>query len=151
MSPLRILNVNCESTKTRFLWKHSRYITKPDVVFATETWLDPPITNNQVFPSSYTVWWKDRANGQGGGVLIAVNNTYLSADVPDTTNRLLYNLDQSQHCQLQHIVLLFLLQPQDKRRKFNDSINRAEHTKDAKRQHTSSLNNYNQYSLNAET
>ena len=150
MSPLRILNLNYQPTKIRWLWKHSRYITKPDVVIATETWLDPQITNNQVFPSNYTVWWKDWENSQGGGVLIAVNNTYLSVDVAYTTNILLYNLDQSQQCQLQNIVLLFLLQPQDKRRKFNDSLNRAEHINDAKRQHTSSINNSNQYSLNAE-
>ena len=57
--------------------------TNPDIVIGTETWLDPRITNNQVLPPNYTVWRKDRENSKGGGVLIAVKNTFLSSDVPE--------------------------------------------------------------------
>ena len=47
ISPLRILNINCQSIKK----KQDRMenlidSTNPDIVIATETWLDPTITNN---------------------------------------------------------------------------------------------------------
>ena len=82
MSPLCILNINCQYIKQDRI-ENPIDSTKPDVVIATETWLDPIITNNQVFPPNYTVRRKDRENSKGGGVLIAVKNTYLSADVPE--------------------------------------------------------------------
>jgi hypothetical protein len=49
--------------------------TKPDVIIATETWLDPTITNRQIFPPNYNIYRKDRkGNKTGGGVLIAIND-----------------------------------------------------------------------------
>ena len=48
--------------------------TKPDVIIATETWLDPTITNIQIFPPNYNIYSKDRKGSKtGGGVLIAIN------------------------------------------------------------------------------
>ena len=47
------------------------YNTKPDVIVATETWLDPSIKNNRILPDNYEVFRIDR-NYFGGGVLIAV-------------------------------------------------------------------------------
>ena len=83
ISPLRILNINCQSIKKKQdLMENLIDSTNPDIVIATETWLDPTITNNQVFPPNYTVWRKDRENAKGGGVLIAVENTCLSSDDP---------------------------------------------------------------------
>ena len=70
--PLRLINMNCHSAvgkKTEI----SNLIdsTKPDVIVATETWLDPSIKNNTILPDSYEVFRKDR-NHFSGGVLIAV-------------------------------------------------------------------------------
>jgi len=83
-TPLRILNINCQSIKK----KQDRIenileCTKPDIVIATETWLDPSITDNQIFPSNYRLWRKDRQNSSGGGVLLAIKDTYISSDVPE--------------------------------------------------------------------
>jgi hypothetical protein len=82
--PLRILNVNCQSIKK----KQDRIenlieSTKPDIIIATETWLDPSITDNQVFPDNFKLWRNDRKTGTGGGVLIAVKDSILSTDIPE--------------------------------------------------------------------
>ncbi|MCG8079022.1 MAG: endonuclease/exonuclease/phosphatase family protein, partial [Candidatus Thiodiazotropha taylori] len=83
-SSMRVLNINCQSIKK----KQDRIenildSVRPDIVIATETWLDPSITNNQFFPSNYKVFRRDRASGSGGGVLVAVRNEYLSEEVPE--------------------------------------------------------------------
>jgi hypothetical protein len=48
--------------------------TKPDVIFGTETWLDPSIKDAQFFQEGYNIYRNDR-NLNGGGVLIAVKDT----------------------------------------------------------------------------
>ena len=84
-TPLRILNVNCQSIKN----KHHQIqnlvdSTKPDVIIATETWLDPTISNSQIFPPNYNIYRKDRkVNTTGGGVLIAINDKCLSSEIPE--------------------------------------------------------------------
>ena len=83
--PLRILNVNCQSIKNK---QHQIQnlvdSTKPDVIIATKTWLDPTITNSQIFPPNYNIYRKDRkGNKTGGGVLIAINDKYLSSEIPE--------------------------------------------------------------------
>jgi hypothetical protein len=50
--------------------------TKPDVIFGTETWLDPSIKDSQFFQEGYNIYRNDR-NLNGGGVLIAVKDTYI--------------------------------------------------------------------------
>ncbi|VDI45583.1 Hypothetical predicted protein [Mytilus galloprovincialis] len=47
-----------------------------------ETWIDPSITDNQIFPPNYNIYRNDR-NIQGGGVLIAINSDHLSTPVPE--------------------------------------------------------------------
>ena len=47
------------------------------VIVFTETWLKPSITNSEVLSSSYTIHRKDRSS-HGGGILIAVNNSFYS-------------------------------------------------------------------------
>lgn len=56
---------------------------RPDVILATETWLDPSVTNSQILPSCFNVYRKDRENRTGGGVLIAIHNKFLSSEMPD--------------------------------------------------------------------
>jgi hypothetical protein len=52
------------------------------VIICTETWVDPSITNNQIFLDEYKLYRKDRLT-TGGGVLIAINKEYLSSPVPE--------------------------------------------------------------------
>ena len=50
ISPLGILNINCQSIKKKQDRMENLIDSiNPDIVIATETWLDPTITNNQVF------------------------------------------------------------------------------------------------------
>jgi hypothetical protein len=42
------------------------------------------ITNSQIFPPNYNIYRKDRkGNKTGGGVLIAINDKYLSSEIPE--------------------------------------------------------------------
>ena len=91
--PLRILNRNCQSIKKKQdRMENIIASTNPDIVIATETWLDPRSGNNQVFPPDYIVLRKYREHSKGGGVLIAVKDTYLSSDVPEhqTTREIIW-------------------------------------------------------------
>ena len=111
--------------------------TNPDIVIATETWLDPTITNNQVFPPNYTVWRKDRENSKGGGVLIAVKNrpTYLSSDVPElqTTCEIIWIKINIVSCNTLYICSFYNPNTSDGNSmiNFSESINRAANIKDA--------------------
>ncbi|KAJ8042793.1 RNA-directed DNA polymerase from mobile element jockey [Holothuria leucospilota] len=56
----------------------------PDVIIGTETHLNSSVTSNELFPSNYTVFRKDRNYGQSkGGVLIATKNDLLATYRPD--------------------------------------------------------------------
>ena len=79
--PLRLLNINFQSSpgkKAEIL--NLLESTKPDIVVATETWLDPSIKDTEIFPSSYNVFRKDR-HRHGGGVLIAVHSSFNCSEV----------------------------------------------------------------------
>ena len=79
--PLRILNVNCQSLVNK---KGPFYnlidSTKPDIIIATETWFNSSIKDSEYFSSQYCTYRRDRiSTNPGGGVLIAVNNEFLSS------------------------------------------------------------------------
>ena len=81
--PLRLLNINFQSSsgkKPEIL--NLLESTKPDIVVATETWLDSTITDSEIFPSSYKVFRKDR-HRHGGGVLIAVQSSLDCSEVTE--------------------------------------------------------------------
>jgi hypothetical protein len=83
MKTIRILNINFQSIKN----KQGELInlidsTKPDVIFGTETWLDPSIKDAQFFQEGYNIYRNDR-NLNGGGVLIGVKDTYITSSVPE--------------------------------------------------------------------
>ena len=81
--PLKMLTINFQSIKSKQgLVKNLIESTKPAIVIGTETWLDPTVTDNQIFPPNYKLYRKDR-NMQGGGVLIAIFNDILSTPVPE--------------------------------------------------------------------
>jgi hypothetical protein len=80
---LRVLNVNFQSVKTKqHRLENLIDSTKPDVIFGTETWLDHGIKDSQIFPSGYNVFRNDQ-NLLGGGVFIAVKDTYIATAVPE--------------------------------------------------------------------
>ncbi|CAC5408758.1 unnamed protein product [Mytilus coruscus] len=80
---IRVLNVNFQSIRN----KQDELInliesTKPDIIFGTKTWLDASIIDTQYFPDGYNIYRNDR-NLSGGGVLIAVNDAYITSSVPE--------------------------------------------------------------------
>ena len=80
--PLRILNVNCQSLRNKKgAWINLLTSTKPDIIIATETWLDQSITNSELECDGFTVYRKDREVGIHGGVLIAINSTISSVPI----------------------------------------------------------------------
>jgi hypothetical protein len=69
-----MLTINFQSIKSnQGLVRNLIESTKPAIVIGTETWIDPTVTDNQIFPPSYKLYRKD-SNMQGGGVLIAISN-----------------------------------------------------------------------------
>ena len=81
--PLKLLVVNFQSIKSKQgPVKNLIESTNADIIIGTETWIDPTVTNNQIFPSYYDIYRRDR-NMNGGGVLIAIKNTLISEPVPE--------------------------------------------------------------------
>jgi hypothetical protein len=82
--PLRVINVNCQSIRNKQHQIENMIDSlKPDVIIATETWLDPTITNSQVLPQNFNVFIKERKDKTGDGVLIAIHERYLSSEIPE--------------------------------------------------------------------
>ena len=50
------------------------YTKNFDIICVTETWLNNTVFNNEILPTSYTIYRKDRVN-RGGGVLVAIHNS----------------------------------------------------------------------------
>ena len=83
-TPLRVLNINFQSIKRKqHLVKNIIESTKPDIIIGTETWLDPGIKNNEVFSEGFRIFRRDRKGQQGGGVLIAIKDHFISDEVED--------------------------------------------------------------------
>ena len=83
-TPLRILNINFQSIKRKqHLVNNIIESLKSDIVFGTETWLDPTIKNSEIFPDGFKIYRRDRTGQQGGGVLIAIKDHYISDEVED--------------------------------------------------------------------
>ncbi|KAJ8020472.1 RNA-directed DNA polymerase from mobile element jockey [Holothuria leucospilota] len=55
----------------------------PDIVIGTESWLNDSIATGEVFPNSYNVFRRDREASKGGGVFIAVKNTFIVTSEPN--------------------------------------------------------------------
>lgn len=72
MTECGVLLINCQSIKNKIDdFNGLLQIFNPDIVFATESWLDASIKDSEIFPCDYRVYRKDR-NARGGGVFIMV-------------------------------------------------------------------------------
>ena len=47
------------------------YAENSDVICANETWLNQNISNSEILHSGFTIFWRDRSDRGGGGVLIS--------------------------------------------------------------------------------
>ena len=78
-------------TKTRTAFSNSLSLPQ-DVIALTETWLNPSVYSNEIFPSEFEVFRRDRhcdnIRSLGGGVLIAVRNFLKTEEIliPDTSD-----------------------------------------------------------------
>ena len=80
--PLRVINVNCQSINgKKGAWINMLNTTRPDVIIATETWLDSTISSSELESDDFTIYRRDRKAGRGGGVMIAVNSSITSTEV----------------------------------------------------------------------
>ena len=84
---LRIINVNCQSLiGKKGAWTNLIHTTKPDIIIASETWLNELIGNNELESDHYQIFRRDRQTGMGGGVLIAINSTIDSCEIKTKTD-----------------------------------------------------------------
>jgi hypothetical protein len=49
----------------------------PDIIIGTETWLNDPVHNSEIFPPNYNIYRRDRRDGFGG-VLVTVKADIVS-------------------------------------------------------------------------
>lgn len=54
---------------------------KPDIIIATETWLDYSVGNAELESEAYSIYRRDRKSDKYWGVLIAVNSSITSTEV----------------------------------------------------------------------
>ena len=74
--------MNCQSLASKKgAWINLLHSTRPDVVIATETWLDGTIRNSELESDSYTIYMRDRKTGIHDGVMIAINSSITSTEV----------------------------------------------------------------------
>ena len=57
------------------------YLKSYDLICISETWLSNEFYDNEILPSNYTIFRKDRLS-RGGGVMVAINNSIYSLLLP---------------------------------------------------------------------
>ena len=85
-SPLKLLILNCQSVlakKPSFLNLINE--NDPDLIAGTESWLSETVHNNEIFPSTYFVYRRDRADGYGG-VFLACKSNFISEEIALSTS-----------------------------------------------------------------
>lgn len=86
--PLRIINVSCQfNVNKKGAWINLLNTTKPDIIIATETWLDSTILGSELQSDSFSIYRRDKKSGKcGGGVMNAVNDTITSTEMHKNTD-----------------------------------------------------------------
>ncbi|KAL8567466.1 hypothetical protein ACOMHN_010057 [Nucella lapillus] len=73
-TPVRTLVINCQSARSKKpLLETVVNTTDADIIIGTESWLDSSINSNEVFPTGYVAYRRDRPSGKHGGVFILVS------------------------------------------------------------------------------
>ena len=82
---LKLMNINFQSIRNKIpAFQALIEKEKPDVIFGTETWLDNSVYCNEILPSNYQFFRKDRNTTTiGGGVLLAIRDNLIAKDEPD--------------------------------------------------------------------
>ena len=71
---IKVLSINVNSLRGKAQQLEELiFYEEPDIVLCQETKIDSSVSNNELFPSSFTIFRKDRTL-HGGGVCIAVKN-----------------------------------------------------------------------------
>ncbi|CAC5420015.1 unnamed protein product [Mytilus coruscus] len=101
--PVRVLNINFQSIKNKqHLVNNIIDSTKPDIIFGTETWLNPKIKDVEIFPDNFKLYRNDRkkteTDSERSGVLIAIKKELISSEVhelapPDKTEMVRAKID----------------------------------------------------------
>ena len=82
---LRSLTINFQSLKSKLpAFFQVVDSTKPDIIFGTETWLNPDILDAEVSPPNFTTYRKDRSDGYGGA-LLCISSSLSSSRIPLNT------------------------------------------------------------------
>ena len=72
----KVAIVNCQSICNKVMeFNNFLYVTMPDIILGTESWLNPEIGNPKIFPPDFNVFRCDRQHSQkksGVGVFILV-------------------------------------------------------------------------------
>ncbi|KAI8495881.1 hypothetical protein Bbelb_262970 [Branchiostoma belcheri] len=79
--PLRLVNLNLQSSpgkKADIL--NMIDSVRPDIIIATETWLDATVYDSEILPDTYRAYRRDRNKNNGG---VIVRTTLNSSDVPE--------------------------------------------------------------------
>ncbi len=67
----------CSIKNKLFYFQFLIYAKSPSIIAITETWLLPQILNNEIIPAGYQNFHRDRINGIGGGILLAISNSFM--------------------------------------------------------------------------
>ena len=80
------LNLNTRSVANK-LSKFQGFVYSSDfsIVCITETWLNSDIFDNEILPSGYSIYRKDR-DSRGGGVLLAIKDGISSSQLPSPSD-----------------------------------------------------------------
>ena len=76
-SNLRCILINCQSIRKKAADIEVGLLNslhKPDFICGTESWLNPSIKNGEIFPTSFTVFRKDRDTSIIGGGVFQISN-----------------------------------------------------------------------------
>jgi hypothetical protein len=87
--PIIVLNINFQSAcNTKSDLEQIINSTKPDIITGTETWLNPSVPLNELFPPNmYNVYGRNRPqdgngdNANHGGVLIVISKEFISSEI----------------------------------------------------------------------
>ena len=103
----KLLNVNCQSIRgKKGAWINLLSSTKPDVIIATEMWLDQTISDSELECDGYKIYRWDRWKGMAAGDMIAVSTKITSSRVKVNAIKDSEILWTKVHCQWDKDILI---------------------------------------------